>query len=109
MAVLALSHATPSLAQTAAKPAKSAKPVVAAAPTEIVNLNTATAAQIASLPGIGPKTADLIIQYRQKNNGFRKVEEILERPRSGPDLLRISVFGVPATVSRSRRKSQHIS
>ncbi len=44
MAVLALSHTTPSLAQTAAKPAKLAKPVVAAASTDIINLNTATAA-----------------------------------------------------------------
>jgi hypothetical protein len=77
MAVLALSHATPSLAQTAAKPAKSAKPAVVAASTEIINLNTATAAQIATLPGVGPKTADLIVQYRQKNGGFKKVEEIL--------------------------------
>jgi competence protein ComEA len=77
MAVLALSQTTPSLAQTAAKPAKSAKPVVAAASTEIINLNTATAAQIATLPGVGPKTADLIVQYRQKNGGFKKVEEIL--------------------------------
>jgi competence protein ComEA len=77
MAVLALSHATPSLAQTAAKPAKSAKPAVSAASTEIINLNTATATQIASLPGIGPKTADLIVQYRQKNGPFKKVEEIM--------------------------------
>src|SRR5262249_28360375 len=100
--------ATPSLAQTAAKPAKSTKPVVAAS-TDIINLNTATAAQIAALPGIGPKTADLIVQYRQKNGGFKKIEEILENSWSGPDSLRISSFGVLATVSRSRRKSQQIS
>jgi len=76
MAVLALSHPTPSLAQTA-KPAKTTKPAVAAASTEIINLNTATAAQIATLPGIGPKTADLIVQYRQKNGPYKKVEEIM--------------------------------
>ena len=45
--------------------------------TEIVNLNTATAAQIASLPGIGPKTADLVVQYRTKNGPFKKIEEIM--------------------------------
>ena len=45
--------------------------------TEVVNLNSATAAQIASLPGIGPKTADLVVQYRVKNGPFKKIEEIM--------------------------------
>jgi competence protein ComEA len=45
--------------------------------TEVVNLNNATAAQIASLPGIGPKTADLVVQYRTKNGPFKKIEEIM--------------------------------
>ncbi len=45
--------------------------------TEAINLNTATAAQIATLPGIGLKTADLIVQYRTKNGGFKKIEEIM--------------------------------
>jgi competence protein ComEA len=59
-------------AQRATKP-----PVTAPSPVEIVNLNLATAAQIASLPGIGPKTAELIVQYRQKNGPFKKIEEIM--------------------------------
>jgi comEA protein len=66
----------PLLAQRATKPAPAPR-VVAAASTEIINLNTATAAQLGSLPGIGAKTADLIIQYRQKNGPFKKVEEIM--------------------------------
>ena len=45
--------------------------------TDPVNLNTATAAQIASLPGIGPKTADLVVQYRTKNGPFKTIEEIM--------------------------------
>lgn len=49
----------------------------AAAQTDVINLNTATAVQIATLPGIGPKTADLIVQYRQKNGSFKKIEEIM--------------------------------
>ena len=75
-AVLALSVASPLLAQTAARLGKPPK-VIASATTEIINLNTATAAQIGTLPGIGPKTADLIVQYRQKNGPFKKVEEIM--------------------------------
>ena len=62
----------PLLAQRAAKP-----PAAAAVSTEVVNLNSATAAQIAALPGIGPKTADLVVQYRTKNGPFKKIEEIM--------------------------------
>ena len=68
---------SPLRAQTDATPAKAPKPAVAAASTQVINLNTATAIQIATLPGIGPKTADLIVQYRQKNGSFKKVEEIM--------------------------------
>jgi competence protein ComEA len=45
--------------------------------TEPVNLNSATATQIASLPGIGPKTADLVVEYRTKNGPFKKIEEVM--------------------------------
>ena len=41
------------------------------------SINAATAAQIATLPGIGPKTADLVVQYRVKNGPFKKIEEIM--------------------------------
>src|SRR5688500_10159350 len=64
---------SPLAAQRAAKPPV-ATAVVA---NEVVNLNSATAAQIASLPGIGPKTADLVVQYRVKNGPFKKIEEIM--------------------------------
>jgi competence protein ComEA len=57
------------------KPAMASKPASAAAP--LVNLNTATAAQIATLPGIGDKAAERIIEYREKNGGFKKPEELM--------------------------------
>ena len=75
---------SPLLAQTGApKPqgraVRATKPAVTATivSAEGINLNTATAAQIASLPGIGLKTADLVIQYRTKNGPFKKIEEIM--------------------------------
>jgi competence protein ComEA len=42
-----------------------------------VNLNTATAAQLEALPGIGAKTAQRILDYRQKSGGFKKIEELM--------------------------------
>jgi competence protein ComEA len=55
---------------------RATKPPVTAS-TEMINLNSATAAQIASLPGIGLKTAELVVQYRQKNGPFKKIEELM--------------------------------
>jgi competence protein ComEA len=42
-----------------------------------VNLNTATVDQLTTLPGIGPRTAEMIIEYRTKNGGFKKIEELM--------------------------------
>jgi len=42
-----------------------------------LNLNAATATQLESLPGIGARTAERIIEYRQKNGGFKKIEELM--------------------------------
>ena len=53
------------------------KPAAAKAATTVVNLNTATSAQIATLPGIGEKAAERIIEYREKNGGFKKIEELM--------------------------------
>ncbi|MBI3263593.1 MAG: helix-hairpin-helix domain-containing protein [Acidobacteria bacterium] len=42
-----------------------------------ININTATVAQLGVLPGIGPKTAQRIVDYRQKNGSFKKIEELM--------------------------------
>jgi competence protein ComEA len=53
------------------------KPAEAKAALQMVNLNTAPAEQLERLPGVGPKTAARIIEYRQKTGGFKKIEELM--------------------------------
>src|SRR5687767_15688264 len=52
-------------------------PRAAAAAGAPVNLNSASVAQLETLPGIGKATAERIVEYRQKNGGFKKVEELM--------------------------------
>jgi competence ComEA-like helix-hairpin-helix protein len=51
-----------------------------------INLNTATAAQLESLPGVGPKLAQAIIEARSQKP-FASLADIDEVPGIGPSLL----------------------
>lgn len=53
-----------------------------------VNLNTATQAEIESLPGIGPVKAAAIVDYRKKNGGFKSVDELEKVEGIGPATLK---------------------
>jgi len=46
-------------------------------PSKPLNLNAATADQLAQLPGIGPKTAQSIVDFRKTSGPFRRVEDLL--------------------------------
>ena len=46
----------------------------------LINLNTATAAELQRLPGIGPALAKRIVEFREKRHGFKRVEELLAIP-----------------------------
>ena len=52
-----------------------------------VNLNTATLEQLDGLDGIGPATAQQILDYRDANDGFGSVEELGEVPGIGDKRL----------------------
>ena len=45
--------------------------------TDPINLNAATAAQLQTLPGVGASAAQRILDYRQKNGSFKKIEELM--------------------------------
>jgi len=49
-----------------------------------VNLNSASQAQLEELDGVGPKTAQKIIEYRDAHGGFKSIEEMMEVPGIGP-------------------------
>lgn len=49
-----------------------------------INLNTATVAQLDTLPGVGPVTAQKIIDWREANKRFARVEELQEIDGIGP-------------------------
>jgi len=42
-----------------------------------VDLNRATAEELETLPGIGERTAERIIEYRREQGGFKKIEELM--------------------------------
>jgi competence protein ComEA len=52
-----------------------------------VNINTADAATLALLPGIGPSLAQRIIDYRQANGPFARIEDIVNVSGIGPGIL----------------------
>jgi competence ComEA-like helix-hairpin-helix protein len=43
-----------------------------------INLNSAAIDQLDDLPGIGRAVAQRILEYRQNNSGFKKIEDVLE-------------------------------
>jgi competence protein ComEA len=80
--------------QTTASPAEPTN----SSPT-IININTATIYELDTLPEIGPKTAQAIIDYRTTHGLFTKIDDILEVQGIGPqtfekirDLITIGTF-----------------
>jgi competence protein ComEA len=75
LSLVLFAGAAPGLAAQSTGESPSQGPMPAAKAT--INLNTATAEQLQSLPGIGPKTAERVLEYRQKNGPFKKIEELM--------------------------------
>jgi competence protein ComEA len=52
-----------------------------------VNINTANAAELESLPGIGPVLAEAILRYRSAYGPFKRIEDLLDVPGIGEKTL----------------------
>ena len=52
-----------------------------------VDVNTASAAQLTELPGIGPVLADRIVAYRADNGPFQRLDQLVEVPGIGQAIL----------------------
>ena len=97
-------QAAPTAKQGVAKPAKPAK---APASTAVVNINTATQAQLESLPGVGAKAAERILEYRQKNGQFKKVEDLMNVKGIGEkSFLKLKPM-VTVTADKAEKADRH--
>ncbi len=54
--------------------------------TELIDINTASSFELEALPGIGPTTAQKIIEYREQNGAFVSIEDIINVSGIGPGL-----------------------
>jgi competence protein ComEA len=72
-----------------------------------LNLNTATVAQLESLPGIGRATAERIVEYRQKSGVFKKIEELMNvRGVGEKSFLKLKPL-ITVSAPRTERASQN--
>jgi len=53
----------------------------------LVNINTASAEELQKIHGVGPPTATAIVDYREKNGRFSKIEDLDNVPRIGPAFI----------------------
>jgi competence protein ComEA len=58
-----------------------------AEPSAPVNLNSATAEQLDTLDGVGPATAQKILEYRTQHGGFSSADDLAQIPGIGPKKL----------------------
>jgi len=81
--------AMPSAPSMPTMPAKSAMPSTATMPatTSAIDINSADATQLESLPGIGPAKSKAIIDYRTQNGPFQNAADLEKVPGIGPKTM----------------------
>ena len=69
----------------------------------LININTATAEELAKLEGIGPAKAEAVVRYREEHSGFSDTEEIMQ-----VDGISQTSLGVSELHYVSKTKMEHI-
>ena len=44
----------------------------------LIDLNAATSLELETLPGVGPRTAERIIEHRREHGGFERIEDLMD-------------------------------
>lgn len=79
LVVAALGAALPSPAQTPnAAPRSDTRAASAKSDDTPVDINKASAADLSKVPGIGPSLAKRIVDFREKNGAFGRVEDLVK-------------------------------
>jgi competence protein ComEA len=81
IAVLRRGEAAPTARRTAAPRGtahRKKRRVIAAADDSALDLNSASADQLAELPGLGPELAERIVEFRELNGPFGSVDELAD-------------------------------
>ena len=103
LASLVMMVAVPPVAAQSKGRASAAKPPA----TGPININTASAAELEGLPGVGPKMAARIVEYRQKNGPFKKIEDVMNvRGLGEKNFLKVKgqlTVGAPKTAERAQQ------
>jgi competence protein ComEA len=75
-------------------------------PPRPVNINTASATELETVPGIGPATAEKILQMRKSYGAFKSVDDLLAIRGIGPKRLdkmrKYLTIGKPAAASAAK-------
>ncbi|WYX19496.1 DUF655 domain-containing protein [Achromobacter xylosoxidans] len=87
---------------------------VAHAPAQALDLNDATAQQLAGIRGIGPRTAQTIVSERERAGRFESLEDLAERVRGiekkaqalGAAGLTVSASGAASTAAGAPAKAE---
>jgi competence ComEA-like helix-hairpin-helix protein len=80
-------------------------------PVTAIDLNTATLSQLEELPGVGPVTAQAILDFRAKSGSFKRVDDLLSVHRISQkklDKLRPYVTVGPARHPQPKQPPRHL-
>ena len=77
----------PTMGEEIAEGVSVPEPIAGSSSDGLININTADAAQLRTLPGIGEVISGNIVTHRETNGPFTTVDQLINVPRVGPGVL----------------------